>query len=287
MKFQILITSTTPTRGVRLLQAIHAGAVSAGLDASITTSNVDQDSALILYGVGGADRWGLAHRHLNGGGRLIVWDAGYWDRKLPDRLRRYRLSIDALHPQKLIMQGPTPSPRRFRESGLRAGNKGNPDGPILLVGNGPKSNAVGALGWAAAKSQEIKAAFPGKKIVYRPKPRKPQESDVFHNVLSVGPIESALSSVSLVVCRHSNVAVDACRYGVPVVCDDGAAAAIYPQKLADYEAQPSQQTRQEFLNRLAWWQWSQHECQTGVLWPWLLKVLNVDNKSLPVQALHS
>ena len=70
---------------------------------------------------------------------------------------------------------------------------------------------------------------------------------------------------------HSNVGVDACRMVVPVVTDDGAAAAIYPRRLEDWENQPSESTRTEFLDRLAWWQWSANESRS--MWNWLLAQL--------------
>ena len=135
----------------------------------------------------------------------------------------------------------------------------------MLVGIGPKSNAVGAAGWVQSKARELMATFPGRKIVYRPKPNSPMELARFR--LSVGPIDAALQGISLVVCRHSNVAVDACRMGVPVVCDDGAAAAIYPKLLSDKDNQPSEAVRMEFLHRLAWWQYSADEPE--LIWKWI------------------
>ena len=46
--------------------------------------------------------------------------------------------------------------------------------------------------------------------------------------LSLPLIDQALTGCSLVVTWHSNVAVDAIRMGIPVVCRDGAAAAVCP-----------------------------------------------------------
>ena len=57
----------------------------------------------------------------------------------------------------------------------------------------------------------------------------------------------------LVVCRHSNVAVDAVIAGVPVECEDGAA-----YWLRDKPYTP--EVRRDFLDRLAWWQWKPEEC---------------------------
>lgn len=215
---------------------------------------------LVLYGLGGADRVGFSQRP-----RLVAFDAGYWDRHGDER--RFRISVGGFHCPQRIMQGPNPGPERWESSGLPVRTSGDPDGPILLVGNGPKSNAVGAAGWTARRSRELRAAFPGRRILYRPKPKKPLEVGVDCDGMSGGDIDNALQSVSLVVCRHSNVAVDACRNGVPVVCDDGAAASIYPQDFGG--EQPSDATRLEFLHRLAWWQWSQRECREGAMWQWL------------------
>jgi hypothetical protein len=187
---------------------------------------------------------------------------------------KYRVSLDGLHPPQFIMKGPSPGPERLSASGLGIKPRGKSKGYILLTGNGPKSNAIGASGWAADKSKEIKKFFPGKVLAYRPKPKKPIEPGVRYDELSTCSIDQAVGECRLVVCRHSNVAVDACFQGVPVVCDDGAAAAIYPSRLEDYENQPTAAIREEFLHRLAHWQYSPQECAQGLVWPWLIERLN-------------
>jgi hypothetical protein len=83
--------------------------------------------------------------------------------------------------------------------------------------------------------------------------------------METGDLVPMLKKAGLVVCRHSNVAVDACRVGAPVVTQDGAAASIYPRRLSKYQEQPSQEVRQEFLERLAWWQWSVDEVRSGAM----------------------
>lgn len=224
-------------------------------------------STLILYGLGAADRYGMALRHVENGGTLVCWDMGYWDRKGDQR--KLRVSINGLHPPKYVMRGPRPDASRWEASGLQIEQRGDPNGPIVLVGNGPKSNVIGAAGWAAGKSREIRERFPNKRIVYRPKPQRPHDRGVDFDSVDEGPIDALLARSSLVVCRHSNVAVDACRLGVPVVCDDGAAAAIYPSQLDG--SQPSTELREDFLHRIAWWQWSHLEAREA--WAWLLQTL--------------
>ena len=263
VQFDILNSPLWHQRAQGLMRAAIEGA--RGLDARGLSGTPRDDAYVVLYGLGGRDRVHYAGRE-----RLIAFDAGYWDRKGDDR--KFRVAIGGFHSPQWIMRGPSPGASRWAASGLGIKQSGNPNGPILLVGNGPKSNAVGAQGWAAAKSRELRARFPGRRVLYRPKPKKPMEQGVQHHGIATGAIDDVLAGVSLVVCRHSNVAVDACRMGVPVVCDDGAAAAIYPQ---DFDGpQPSAETRAEFLHRLAWWQWSAAECRSGQFWEWMIGVLN-------------
>lgn len=276
MHFNILITQRTHHRGKRILEALQKGAAAAGVDAVTINQYKPNNDVLVIYGMGAADRIHIAADHVAAGGRLITWDVGYWDRKLQDKVRRFRFSIDGFHPPKFIFKTTPRSSNRFRKSGLKImdGSSYNPSGPILLAGNGPKSNVIGAAGWAAAKSSELRKVFPGKQIIYRPKPNNLHDQGVNCDGISMEPTDKAVARASLVVCRHSNLAVDACRLGIPVVCDDGAAASIYPQRLEDYKNQPDLQTRKDFIYRLAWWQWSPNECAEGIVWPWLIEVLN-------------
>ena len=243
-RFGVLITKRTSRKAVQFLNALHKSAVRLGIDVA-KIEHYEPCDVLVLYGLGGEDRQAAVKEH---GGTFIAWDLGYWN-----RFTLWRFSFNDYHPTADVMRGQVG--RRLELPVTDRG--GNPSGPIMLIGNGPKSNAVGAAGWASHKSLEIRAAYPDKKIVYRPKPKRPIEPGVLFDSLSYGPIELELRKVSLVVCRHSNVAVDACFQGVPVVCDAGAASLIYPQRF-DGE-QPSPEERREFLNRLSWWQYSAGE----------------------------
>lgn len=84
-----------------------------------------------------------------------------------------------------------------------------------------------------------------------------------------GTIEKALQGCSLVVCRHSNVAVDAIIAGVPVVCYDGAANAIYNSELTKIVEPVAEPIRLKFLRNLAWWQWRDSEIRSGEMWKWM------------------
>lgn len=215
---------------------------------------------LMLYGPGSPVKLPVVHRHLRQGGRVAMWDLGYWDRG--DAMR---LSVDALHPTaEQIAMTPVTGRREFT---LR--EDADPAGPILLVGLGPKSVYAYDLRpgqeWERAKVRELRARFPRRQIVWRPKGHYAvplQDLQVRHGM----PIEEALRGCSMVVCRHSNVAVDACIAGIPVECEDGAAAALYRGNPA-----PTPEQRLEFLHRLSWWNWSRLEA--GAAWDWIERVV--------------
>jgi hypothetical protein len=274
-----LITPGTMWKGRRLIEAVHEGATKAGLDSRIVTSGKPRsDAYVVLYGLGGSDRIQYA-----GQPNVISFDAGYWERKLDLETRKYRVSIGGFHCPDRIFRGPNPGPDRWNESGLTiAENGGDPNGPILLVGNGPKSNRIGAADWCAEMSRNLREWFPGRTIWYRPKPRRAHDQGVDYDALAEGKdIDKVLSQCSLVICRHSNVAVDCARVGVPCWCEDGAAAAIYSSPSAQvlsgirdgFFMYPSGEGREEFLHRLAWWQWSAGEIRGGKFWPWMIEEL--------------
>lgn len=266
----ILYNSQTNRKAWPLMEALQRGGVAAGFDARLVDhAHIRPHSWLFVYGLGGLDRVQYAKRE-----RLVAFDLAYWDRKGSER--KYRVAIGGFHSPERIWLGPSPGASRWEQAGMTIAERGgNPGGPLLLVGNSPKSTAVGAAGWTAAKSRELREAFPGSKIWYRPKPGRPHEHGVLCDSVSTEePIDGVLAKVSMVVCRHSNVAVDACRLGAPVVCDDGAAAAIYPRHWSG--EQPDLARRTEFLHRLAWWQWSPAECETAVFWGWLRGQMSAD-----------
>lgn len=256
-----------------MLRCLQAGAVAKGLDVAVMRSyEPRRGSVLILYGLGAPDRLPHALAHKKRGWHFVALDAGYWERKSSSR--KFRVTVDDFHCPNLVMRGPDPGSSRLDSSGITIQNASHPEGHIVLVGNGPKSGSVGAQGWAADKSQEIRRLHPKRKIIYRPK-RSFVESHITCDSVAIGEkIEKVLERASLVVCRHSNVAIDACRMGIPVVCEDGAAASIYPSRLEDEANQPSIERRAEFLRRLAWWQWSTDEMTSGAIWPWLIGILS-------------
>ena len=221
----------------------------AGVRVAVTDEWQRLSPNLMTYGLGHLGRRPWQEAHKRAGGRVIGWDLGYWHRDVPLQFSM-RLTIDDDHPHRLIK--PMPG-ARWQAAGIALRDDYDPAGPIVLVGLGRKQRALMKLygqEWELRTAATLRRRYPGRRIVYRPK--REERLRGFPTV--DGSIESVLRGASLVVCHHSNVAVDACIAGIPVECQDGAALALYRGNPA-----PSREQRMAFLQSLAWWQWTPGE----------------------------
>lgn len=252
---EILIDLPMVRRGQRMQQAM---ADTAPFGSRITNHYGGQHQVLVLYGAGLLQRTAAIRRHKQVGGTVVVWDLGYWDRQ--DSMR---LAINSLHPTAEQLACAPAGQRRAYQ--LR--QDADPAGPVLLIGLGNKSAALYGLDWMQwerAALAKVKKAYPGRPVLWRPKGKRAHA--LAGTTLAHGmPIEEAMRGCSLLVCRHSNAAVDACVAGVPVWCQDGAAFALYagnPETTAEQRA--------EFLRRLGWWNWAPGEAAQA--WGWINEV---------------
>lgn len=220
MPLQVIRATNESLRGLEILGAMEATAPETDL--------------LMLWGVGRPGHSAHRDRAIHQGRKVVMWDLGY-------KKGYYRLSIDHDHPWRLFDRTPETGrefPAKLREDAS--------DGPILLIGMGRKSKSyLNTYNWEPRKIGELKRRFPGVPIITRPKPKAGD---------GAAPIEQAMKGCRLVVCRHSNVAVDACIAGIPFECEDGAA-----YWLRDKPYTP--ENRQRFLNKLAHWQYQVGEAK--------------------------
>jgi hypothetical protein len=200
---------------------------------------------LVLYGYGAPNQAAARTAHRKAGGQAILWDLGYFK-------RGYRTSINHDHPQALLDRAP--SGGRLSQWGIELREDADPAGPIILVGLGPKSRRyLGAQvdGWEERKLRELTERFPDLEVIFRPKPRGPFRP-LPCRTDEHSKIDDLLRGASLVVCRHSNVAVDAVVTGVPFECEDGAACWLVGRPY-------TREARREFLERLSWFNWRTDE----------------------------
>jgi hypothetical protein len=248
-------------RGLKMIDALIAAAPE-WATVRVNTTWRREGEWLMTYGLGHLQRRHWTEAHQKAGGHVIGWDMGYWDRsKAVDACMR--VTIDADHPHAMIVPEPGD---RFAASRIQLREDYNEAGPIILCGLGSKQRRWKGLGrweWENRTLGRLRKRWPDRRIVYRPK--KPEDAPGDLKTVS-GDIEDVLRGASLVVCHHSNVAVDACIAGVPVQCEDGAAFALYSKG-----AQPSREERLAFLESLAWWQWKSAEA--AMAWEFIRRKL--------------
>ncbi len=283
MEAEILIGPMN-SRGRYMLEALHETARSVGVDTVRTEKYRGDREVLATYGLGDGARFDAYLRHREAGGRTIVFDIGYWARKIPDRRQALlRVAVDGKHCDRMLYRA-KPSPDRLRQYGCMAKDWGNPDGPIVIVGQGVKGclNSGYGVGEFETKALEIvRRRWPGKRVWYRPKVKPAGFAPVTGADATVadGSINDVIRDASLVVCQHSNVGVDAVVCGVPVLAEDGAVCALHGYGVDREPEQRSVDQRQRFLEYLASWQWTPREATEGKVWPFLLEALTWDRET--------
>lgn len=274
LRVEILLDGGVAERGRVMLHALAGTASRVGVDVRMSPIYLGDSEWLILYGIGAPGRQEIARRHRDAGGRVIAWDLGYWGREKSSEQARQRVTIDAPHPQAWVMRRDWPA-ERFERLLVSRAPLGDPAGPVVIAGMGPKSCVqyrCAPLDWPKAAMEIAARRWPERKIIYRPKkPSDPVPAGV--PVRSGGEIQDVLAGASLVLTNHSNVAVDALCVGIPALVKDGAAAAICGRPADGAAVMPELEILERFLRNLAWFQWSPVEALAGDVWPFLRELI--------------
>lgn len=256
-------------RGAEMFRALIASAPAAGMEIIETTTYTGLAPWLMVWGPGNPTRRDAIRAHVHQGGRAICFDLAYWQRD-----RKIRVSFDAPHPQAFVMKTARPA-NRFVDDGITLTSEWNPDGPVVIAGLGPKAlvqyGEAAICGWEADMMRACAARW-SKSIIYRPKKDENAAPAWATRVSRGGPIENVLRGASLVITWHSNVAVDAIRMGIPVVCRDGAAAAVCPSTVEAAPRPLAVDVRGRFLANLAWFQYAPSEA--ALLWRFAQEALS-------------
>lgn len=268
MRCELIIAHDMIVPAKTMMQAL---AKAAPVDVKLRLTYHGDCDLLMTYGIGHAVRRPWFFQHVASGRHAIGWDLGYWNRSGDNRAMR--VAIDADHPQAWLRDE---EDHRFDSYGIELRDDHDPDGPIVLVGLGPKANNVLGIeptSWERAALVRIRRTYPSSEVIFRPKRVSDPRTLPDTKRMAGMPIEEVLAGASLVVCRHSNVAIDACIAGIPVACEDGAAAALYDNDIGN-PMTPTPEQRLRFLRNLAWWQWTPQEAADA--WRFLLARLAAD-----------
>lgn len=258
-------------RAQQFIYALALAGGANGFDVRVSRAYTGDTPLLIFWGPGAPVRAEAMRRTVAAGGHAIALDLPYWD-----RYSKVRVSIDAPHPQAWVMRKAMPTSRLENDRAFTpVTNDWDPNGRIVIAGLGTKARAqYGSMvvdEWEGDMMRACLARW-SRPVVYRRKlPTLPLPA--WATKVVDGPIESALRGASLVITWHSNVAVDAIRQGIPVICRDGAAAAVCDCELgAGLPAPLTDADRLRFLSNLAWFQWAPSEA--GQCWQFLQELLS-------------
>lgn len=254
---------------LKMLDSLAVAAGESGDRVTISDTYRGGAELLVLYGFGHPKCQAAVMQQRAMGGRFIAWDMGYFQ----DVSSTLRVAIDSDHPTIAMVDRTSENSDRFDQERISLRNDYDPDGPIVLVALGPKSrNSLGELSkdWEMRKYRELIARFPGRRIVYRPKPRRPAPA-LPVDTDDRSDIGDVLRGASLVVCRHSNVSLDATIAGIPFECEYGIAKWLAGREF-------TVENRLNLLHRAAWWQWREEEASAA--WRFVKGMLSSDRQEL-------
>lgn len=265
---EILIPPGTNATGRVVLAKLAETGEEAGITTKVRENYVGDCQWLVMWGIGADQRSALRHQHIACGGFVQLWDIGYFKR---EKVRGYvKASINDDYATKWLDRT-EPDSERWAELGISLRDDFNPKGHIIIAGIGPKQRMYMKLSgashdcWEQGKLDEMRQRFPGRRIVYRPKPNRmsPQlrcETD------AKSDISVLLKGAALIVCMHSNVAVDAVLAGIPFESEDGVSTWLRGKPYT-YE------TRLDFCQRICRWQYKAPE--TAKAWIFMRGIVGI------------
>lgn len=217
------------------------------------------------------------------GAHYAYWDLGYWNRH-PDGGKRggareghHRLAVDSWdtadtmgcgYPGDRLQATPVQLQPILPASRLAIRNT------ILVAGmseKGAKTHGYAYRQWEGQIMSDIHALIvsSGLRVEFRDKP--PRKSPK-----PVEPIAAVLQRCCLVVSHHSNVAVDALIAGVPSWCRKGVGtlwSAASLEEAVRRSVPVSSQARQQYLQDIAYAQWTPAEMRSGEAWDHIKRLI--------------
>ena len=154
---EILIYGDESKIGTALLRASVSAARALGLDVRETQRYKGGAEWLCLWGVGHEERNRNRHAQIVQGGHVACWDLGYIGSGKEPGVSYLRVSIDYNHPWRDMDRTPS-GPARLNVHGVKLRDDYDPEGPVLVIGMGPKSREhLGLNDWEITQLQQAKA----------------------------------------------------------------------------------------------------------------------------------
>jgi hypothetical protein len=249
----------------RVVPLLAAGAklfeqVDTYTDKRFVPEHVAQYDVAILWGY--VETCQEIMRAYKAAGKVAVYlDLAYWERD-----SYYKVSINARHPTEYFQKRNHDDARRRKF--IKSVAPFKTGSWILVAGMGAKAawaeKCEPVNSWERTAIEGIKY-HTDRPIVFRPKTGVvgPIDGTIFgaDQLLSV-----QLDKAHAVVTHHSNVAVEGLVAGVPAFAWYGVSSVMGLQDLSKIEAPYYPENREQWLNDVAYTQWSVDELRDGICW---------------------
>jgi hypothetical protein len=231
---------------------------------SAAFKRVDSDFA-VFYGF--ANRLRNVYENYRSQSIALYVDLGYWKRRINNRYDGYyKFSINDRHPTQYFEKN-RHSDDRLEALGVKIEPwKKNEDGPVIIAGMSEKAARAENLEhqvWERQAFEQIRRRTQ-RQIIYRPKPNccrsRPIKGAAFDRLT---PTVKLFETAHAVVCRHSNMAVEAICAGVPAFVEAGVALPMSSGALKDIENPKIPKGRRAWASAIAYCQWSLEEIAEG------------------------
>lgn len=204
------------------------------------------------------------------GRTCVCIDLGYWGRREGGILAgHHKVAVNARHPTAYF-QNVKHGPERAQRLGLEI-KPWKQSGRFIIVagmsGKGAEVEGFEPSEWERRTVAELKSRT-NRPIIYRPKPSwveaVPMQGCRYERGLDDLP--ELLEDCHAVVTHHSNAAIDAMLAGVPAFTTAGAASVLCPSDLSLIETPVRPEGREQFVNDLAYTQFTVAEMRDGTAW---------------------
>lgn len=225
----------------------------------------------------------LFQAHWDAGVHTVYLDKGYTRHAVGGPVKTWeywRVAVDAHHPTRRLLERPL-DPSRRQRLGLELKPWRTQGDQVVIAGSSAKYHDFYGL-WEPTRytTKLIRQLrfHTQREIVYRPKPSWRDAVPIEGARFSQPPetIDHVLRNAWCVVTHGSNACVEAMLAGIPcIVTGDAVTRALSGDDIATIEAPKlaPQAQREQWLDNLAWWQWTQPEFATGEAWafirPWI------------------
>jgi len=145
---------------------------------------------------------------------------------------------------------------------------------VILCGQVPWDASVDHsdhLSWLSATSQELQKRTK-RKVIFRPHPLVKHLDKIIESKWTTGPLADALEGAHAVVTFNSNAGVESTILGVPAICmDEGSMIWNIGSRTLNEIENPKMLDRAQWLNDLAYKQWTLDEMRAGLAWNHLFR----------------